>query len=243
MATVMTSARRTVRLSRPYALIGVLCLAIAIVGFWATYYGPLLAGRARTAAIIQLHAAIFVGWLLLVIAQAVFAARGQIALHRRLGNYGMAYGVLVVAIAVVGTLWAFETRLRAGDVRAAHTSLFIGLTDILTFVPFLAAAWFYRRQPEVHKRLIVVATTVLLIAPVHRMHWFLGRPAPVMAVLLIWLAPIYLAMIHDFIARRKVHPVYLIGILAVIYMKFWRVPMRESDTWNAIAAWFTALYG
>ena len=103
-----------------------------------------------------------------------------------------------------------------GTWQAASIGLFVGLTDMLTFAPFSPPAWFYRGRPEVHKRLIIVATTILLIAPVHRMHWFLGRPAPVVAILLIWLARSISAMIHDFIRRRLVHPVYLLGILAVL---------------------------
>jgi len=55
--------------------------------------------------------------------------------------------------------------------------------------------------------LIIVATCTLLIAPVHRMSWFLGGPPPpLVPVLLIWMAPIYVGMLYDLITRRIVHP-------------------------------------
>lgn len=226
-----------------YVTIGVLALVFAFLGFWASYYAPLLAGRATTPAIIQLHAAVFVGWLSLVIAQAAFAATNRLSLHIKVGRYVMIYGAFVAALGVIASFAAFGRHLRLGNVQRADGVLFIGLTDILTFVPFLVAAWCYRHRPEVHKRLIVVATTVLLIAPVHRMHWFLGGPpAPVHYVLLIWLAPIYLAMIHDFATRRIVHPVYLLGILAIVYMKFWRRPLHDSDIWGTFSQWLIQLY-
>ena len=223
---------------RIYFPIAVLALVIAIVGFWATYYGPLLAGNATTPVVIQVHAAVFVGWISLLMAQARLAAKHRLALHIKLGRYAMLYGALLVTMGVVATFVAFRTHLRSGNLQRAEMILFVGLTDILTFAPFLAAAWWYRTRPEMHKRLIVVATTILLVAPAHRMHWFLGGPpAPVAYVLLIWLAPIYLAMIHDFVTRRIVHPVYLIGILAVMYMKFWRSDLFRSPAWHAFSDW------
>ena len=245
MATVMTQPTR-VRASRrlrPYLPIAILALVVAIVGFWANYYGRILTGTVTTAPIIQVHAAIFIGWLLIVITQATLAARGRLALHMRIGRYLMAYGIAVIAIGIVGTLAATGMHLDAGRLERARALLFIGFTDMLTFAPFLAAAWIYRSKPEVHKRLIVVATSVLLIAPVHRMHWFLGGPpAPDAAVLAIWLAPIYLGMIYDWVTRRVVHPVYLLGVLAILFLKYWRIPIMASDGWRSIADWAMTQY-
>ena len=165
------------------------------------------------------------------------------ALHMKVGKLVFAYGVLVAVVGIVATLAVFEMNLAVGDTAKARSKLFIGVTDMLTFLPFLAAAWIYRRKPEVHKRLIIVATTILLIAPAHRMSWFLGGPPPpVVPVLLIWMAPIYIGMIYDFVTRRIVHPVYLVGIVAIVYMKFWRIAIFRSDTWNAFADWVTRIY-
>lgn len=242
-ATVTTAPAGRKASPRIYVPLAILLFILAITGFWATYYRPLLSGNETTPAIIELHAAIFVGWLILLIAQAALAATNRMALHMKVGRYAMLYGALLVVIGVVATLSAFERHLSSGNLQRADTILFIGLTDMLTFVPFLGAAWWYRRNPELHKRLIVVATTVLLVAPVHRMHWFLGGPpAPAALVLLIWLAPIYLGMIHDFVSRRIVHPVYVLGILAVFFMKFWRISIYQSEPWRAVGGWFTNLY-
>lgn len=236
-------SRRASRWSRLYIPVAVLTIGIAIVGFWATYYSHVLAGTVTTAPIIQVHGAIFLGWLLLVTTQAVLAARGQMALHMQFGKAVMIYGVCVVAIGIIAAFAAFGIHLDAGNAMRARSQLFIGLTDILTFVPFLAAAWIFRRRPEVHKRLIIVATTILLIAPVHRMSWFLGGPPPpLVPVLAIWLAPIYIGMMYDLVTRRIVHPVYVLGIVAIVYMKFWRMPMYRSEIYDAFVEWVTRFY-
>jgi hypothetical protein len=228
---------------RPYVAIAILTICVAIIGFWANYYGRIFTGTVTTAPIIQVHAAIFLGWLALVTTQAALAARGRTALHMKFGRAVMIYGVGVVVIGLVATFAAYGLHLAVGNAGKARSQLFIGITDILTFAPFLAAAWHYRRRPEIHKRLIVVATCILLIAPVHRMSWFLGGPPPpILPVLAIWLAPIYLGMMHDLVTRRIVHPVYVIGVIAILFMKFGRMPMYNSEAYDAFVEWITRFY-
>lgn len=234
--------RRVTARFRPYVPIALLTIVIAIVGFWANYYGRIFAGTVTTAPIIQVHAAIFLGWLMLLTTQAVLAARGRMSLHMKLGRAVMLYGICVVAIGVIGTLYVFGVRLEEGNEMRARGQLFVGLTDMLTFAPFLAAAWIWRGKPEVHKRLIIVATTILLIAPAHRMHWFLGMPPPVLPVLAIWMAPIWLGMLHDFLTRWIVHLVYPIGIVAILYMKFGRGALMRTEAFDAFVEWVKRFY-
>lgn len=79
----------------PHALLVTL---IAFTGFWPTYFGKVLAGTVSAPLIIHVHAAVFVLWLSLFIAQAVFAATGRRALHVKRGPWLMAYGVLLIAV-------------------------------------------------------------------------------------------------------------------------------------------------
>jgi hypothetical protein len=71
--------------------IAVFTIVVALVGFWANYYGRILTGTVTTPLIIQFHAAVFLGWLQLVTAQAVQAARGRTAQHMRVGRWVMAF--------------------------------------------------------------------------------------------------------------------------------------------------------
>ena len=86
---------------RFYISIAVLSAAIAAMGFWPTYFGPLIAGSADHPAVIHVHAAIFSGWIALFGAQVLFAATGHIALHRKLGAVGIWYGVAIIVVGVV----------------------------------------------------------------------------------------------------------------------------------------------
>lgn len=219
-----------------------LAIAIALAGFWVRYFGPLFTGTLEAVPTIHVHAAVFVGWLVIVGLQAWFAATGRTALHVRLGRYGFAWGALVIIVGLTTAFTVFGDRIAAGDVAGARNKLFVPLTDILVFAPFLAAAWFLRHKPELHKRLIIVATTCLLIAAVHRIPFLGGRPPPLPQLLAVWLAPIYLGMIVDFVKTRRVSPVYGLGIGAVLFLKFGRMAMYRSETWGDLSRWFAAFY-
>jgi hypothetical protein len=88
-----------------------------------------------------------------------------------------------------------------------------------------AAIW-YRTRPEVHKRLMVVATVALLFAALAR--WsFVGSG---LARAGIWLSPIFIGTLHDWITRRRIHPVYTIGSIALFLFAF-RLLVARSETW------------
>jgi hypothetical protein len=229
----------TIRIYIPVAFVTIL---IALAGFWPTYFGPLVAGSLQKVPVIHVHAAVFMGWLMLVGTQAFLAATGRIALHMKVGRIGMGYGVFLILVGLITAFSQFAVRVEAGNIEEAQNRLFAPLTDMLVFAPLLAAAWYYRRKPEIHKRLIIVATTVLLVAAVHRIVFLGGRPPPAPQLLLVWLAPIYLGMAYDLLKRRLVHPVYLLGIVVVLLLKFARPPLRGSAAWRDFASWLTTYY-
>lgn len=147
----------------------------------------------------------------------------------------------MIAMGLAVALERFGHELRVnGDLPTAQRKLFGPVRDILVFAPLLAAGWIYRRRPEVHKRIMLVATNVLLVAAVGRM-LFLGRPVPEPLFLLVWPLPIYIAMAHDYLTKRLIHPAYVIGLAAMLAMRL-VLPLRGSQTWLALTGWLATLY-
>jgi hypothetical protein len=224
---------------RIFVPLALLVALIAFVGFWPTYFGKVLAGTVSAPLIIHIHAAVFVVWLALFIAQAVLAATRRRALHVKFGPWVMAYGVLLIAVALLTTVAIFHQRVADGNFAEAARRLFAPLRDMLFFPAFLAVAWIYRQKPEIHKRAMVAASTILLIAAVGRLA-FLGKPPPMPQFLLVWLAPVYLAMAWDWYTRRIVHPVYVIAIVVMVTMRL-MLPLRDTEAWLAFATWLAHL--
>src|SRR5687767_8327498 len=76
----VTRVGRSVR-RKFYVALAVFLFAMIVVGFWPSYYGPLVRGAAKAPIILHIHGAIFIGWMLLLIAQTAFAARGDLRTH------------------------------------------------------------------------------------------------------------------------------------------------------------------
>ena len=227
---------------RVYIGIGLLVALIAIVGFWSSYFGPLiLTGTVDTVPIIHFHAAIYSGWVLLFIAQIVFAYTGRLPLHRRLGKIGIGYGVVIIIVGVATALSRFTSRVELAILEQAELPLApIGpLTDMIVFPIFFGAAIAYRKRPEIHKRLMIVATTILLIAAVGRMT-FLGDPVPLLIFLPIWYLPILIAMGHDYMTKRLVHPAYVAGLIGLFILRL-RDYAIDSAVWGDISSWLATV--
>jgi hypothetical protein len=217
--------------TRVYVALSAFMAAIVVVGFWPSYFGPLLRGDIERPAVIQIHGLIFVGWMALLMAQVALAARGRIQLHRKVGRYGVAYGWLVLAMGLVVGPAASVIHVRAGEWPRDRGAGFLLITfgDMLLFGACFAAAVVYRNRPEIHKRLMIAATVALLFAAVGRMD-FLGSPA---LSGLVWLSPLLIGMAHDKITRGRVHPVYVITTIG-LFIGGTRVLFERSEVWLRI---------
>jgi hypothetical protein len=232
--TKPASAKASARRARPRFYVGLAAFmtGIVMVGFWPTYFGPMLRGHIERPLVIQIHGLIFVGWMALFISQVVLAARGRVDLHRRIGRVGIWYGWLVLAMGIVAGPAASVLHIRAGEWTRDQGAAFLLITfgDMVLFGSFFAAAAAYRRRPEIHKRLMIAATVALLFAAVGRMPFIESTGIKA----LVWLSPMFVGMAYDWVARRRVHPAYLVGIVG-LFVGATRVLFTQSETWLRMA--------
>ena len=225
---------------RPFYIgLSVLMGIIAVAGFWPTYFGPLVRGTIEQPPIIHFHASIFSGWLVLFLIQAVLAATGRISWHLRLGRIGIGYGILLIIVGLFTGISRSADRLRVGE--DAEGLLFSAVADMVVFAGFFGAAIAFRRKPQIHKRLMMVAATMLLVAATARMSFLPAPPLRLPVRLAVWFSPIVLAMTHDFRSRRLIHPVYLVGLGAFLIRIFSRGFIVETAAWSAFTRWVTTL--
>lgn len=224
-----------------YIYMSLVCAAMAFAGFAPTYFFRGLSDLPPLSLQTHIHGAVFTAWMLLFVAQAALVRAARRDLHRLLGMVGAVLAVLMIWVATSATLDAlarFEvTGFRPhGLVPVEFLAGQLGM--LLQFATLVALAIALRRRPDVHKRLMVLATISILPPAVARLHlenYGLGDFAYTNT--LIAYALVLVAAAFDFVQMRRVHAVYVWGGLAMLVWMVARSAIGESDVWQPIGRW------
>jgi hypothetical protein len=188
--------------------------AVALAGFARSYYFKELFGARALPLALHLHGLVMSAWLGVFIAQTWLIARHRIAWHRRLGVAAAALAVLVILSGGVLTVLALEREARAHVVGMFHYLLLINCVNLLLFAAFVGGGLRYRAQPQVHKRLMLLAAVVLL-APAAARIALLFTHAPVAQFAAFYLC-VATCVLADTLSNRRLHPVLGWGALAIV---------------------------
>ncbi len=225
---------------RLYILAAIVTPLIVLAGFARTYYlkpffgTPDLPGR-----IVHLHGIVMTAWVLLFITQISLVATRRTRVHQRLGIAG---GVLAALVVIVGVLTALFAAARgASPGPPALAFLIVPLGDMLIFSVLIGLALYFRRNLQVHKRLMLLAAINLLTPAIARIPLsFITNGGPLAffgltdLVLLGFLA-------YDTFKHRRPHPVFLWGSIFVIALQPLRLLLAGTSVWMNFAAALVAL--
>jgi hypothetical protein len=238
----MTSLPLTRAVSRPEALattryarwffveIALAALATVFVSFAPSFYLRPAAKPALTLRVVA-HGTLFTSWFVLFLVQTALAAMGRVKVHRWLGT-GAACLALVMVL--TGPAMAVGLARRGEPANDPLAFMLIIAVDLLFFAIFVGAAIHYRRRPEVHKRLMILATISILPAGVSRWPIAVRHVAVIPAVVLLFLAA---TLAFDFWTRRRVHPTTVWGGLAYLVSVPVRFAVAHTVTWHQVATW------
>jgi|SRR5581483_19603 len=189
-----------------YFFMSLLIAAIVVYGFGQRAERQLIHPLHPKPPIMWVHIAVFSGWVLFYIAQSVLVRTRHIPLHRKLGWFGVVLGASLPIVGTITTVVMRRFDLQYSDLREIAPNLTIGLMDMVSFtVPFVLAIW-WRRMPDRHRRLMLVATCALTAGAFVRFPpFFHPWPWYHLGVDLL----IVLGMAHDLIVQRRIHAVYL----------------------------------
>ena len=222
---------------RFFSIMSVVTSATIVAGFWNTYLPKILSGAPALPPIIHVHAAIFTSWLAFYVMQTTLVLNGKTAIHRRLGIAGVVLAALMV---IVGTATAITvTRLGHRGIPGVEFPdpagfLLLNLNAVCVFAILVAAGWYFRRKPQTHKRLMLMATTSGLVGPgVSRLPFASGKP-PVIALLVLGF--LVTGPVYDLVTRRRVHAAYLWSVpLAFLAVPPIVAQLSASTAWQRVA--------
>jgi hypothetical protein len=234
-----TDVPRARRVSRYFLGMSLLLLAIVLIGFAPTFFLRPLFQVPAIPWYVYVHGSVMTAWFVLLVAQTGLVAAGRTDLHRRLGVWGAA---LAVAVVTVSLLLSLRLPVLVGPGIPASTGgppitypgsmqlMWGNLGVILIFSGMVTTAVLMRRRPEVHKRLLLLASINMIGPAAARVLAIIARQSgasasapeaffqilvPVVLVVLALGPPLSLVA-YDLLTRRRPHPATLWGILAII---------------------------
>ena len=192
--------------------------AIVVAGFARTYFLRPWLGLPSLPVFIHVHGAIMLSWVLLLVVQVLLVSRNRLAWHRRVGWAGLALAVLVVVMGTSATLRAAVREVSGHTEDAANqvTVLGLELTQMIMFTVFAFLGFVWRKQPAYHKRMMILATAVMLFNPVVRILDALDVSSINNTTVLIIDALILTVVATDSARHRHLHPAFGWGAAAAI---------------------------
>lgn len=164
---------------------------------------------------VHMHAFVMASWTLLLALQASLSFTGRMDLHRKLGRAAL---VLAPAVLVVLTLITVVRQQDAAGTDAAqvvNNILFLQVRSILLFPAFVTWALVTRKSdPQTHKRMMLLATLMVVDAAIARMSWlpFNNFPFSYIAVHVWLLLLIVPALIYDTVKLGRPHRAWIRGL-------------------------------
>jgi hypothetical protein len=221
-----------------YISMAIAAVITVFAGFAPTYYLRRYFNTAPLMPLLHVHGIVFTSWLALFLVQTTLIAAHRTDIHRRLGILG---GVIAALMIVIGATTAV-IRASQGATPVPSVSplsfLVVPLGDISVFAILVGAGFYYRRRPDVHKRLMLLATISILAAAIARLPFAImqaGPPAFFGITDLFVLACIS----YDLITLKRVHRATALGALLIIASQPLRLMVAGTHTWLAFAGWLT----
>jgi hypothetical protein len=224
--------------SKFFLLLSVSFVVIAIVGFSTTFFIPIARGAFRAPAVVHIHGMLLFGWLALLVAQSSLIVRRRFFTHRRLGFIGGALAISIVISGVLVGLYATRRDL-SSETDPFVLGQFVNIViEMILFGAFVAAAVAVRRDGESHKRFMILATiSALGPAWLRFRHLFPEVPHPFIVFSVLADSMLLLVIARDWIAIRRVHPVYVYAGGAMVTVHTIELLAITSQPWIRLSRW------
>ena len=220
---------------RFYTGMALVAAAIVFAGFAPTYFLRASYQSTPLPTYLHVHGFLFTTWIALFIAQTSLVAARQTEVHRRLGWATAALAAIMVVVGTTAGIVSMRGQVEAGNVDQALAFLTTPLFSMVVFATLVAAAIRLRRDPQTHKRLMLLATISILDAAIARLPFAFLRTST-WSFMAMTDVLVIAAILYDVASRRRVHPAYLWGGLLIVVVQALRIPVGETETWKTIAS-------
>ena len=211
-----------------YLFMSLLIVMVVVYGFSSTVDKNLIHPTLRRPLVLYIHATIFSGWVVFFILQSALIRTHNARVHRLIGWFGVGLGVTMPVLGIITAIPMARFNTLYLHSTTAASDLIIPFFDMIAFTIPLALAIYWRKRPEFHRRLLLIASCALTAAA-------FGRFPPGLLPPFLFYAGVDLlilfGVVHDQIVNRRIHRVYFYGLpvfiicqIVVTYTDFHRLP-------------------
>ena len=225
--------------------------AIVAIGFSRSFYLRSAMGTVgpNLPSYLVMHGITLTTWYLILIAQTLLVVTGRRGLHRQLGTAGVVVAVAVVVTSLIVMRSVVAARVAVDGAEVPAGLAFVIVSDFWLLIAFsllVVAAVHWRRRPETHKRLMLIASA-FLVGPAFSVTRPVGQalvpflpngllPSRVFVVLAL------AALIgYDLRTRKRIESATLAGAAVVAVALVLTRLMSLGDTGPAFARWLAGL--
>jgi hypothetical protein len=194
-----------------YFAMSLLMTAVVVSGFSLTMGPRIIHPKTAPPTILYVHAFVFYGWLAFFILQSSLVRTHNVRVHRTLGWFGVALGVVIPVLGISTAITMNRMRMMANPQPDAVSFMLVPFNDIVCFTATFALAIYWRKKPEYHRRLVLIASCALTAAGWGRFP-FIPEAVFYAGVDLL----IFLGVVRDWIVNRRVHVVYKYALPAFV---------------------------
>ncbi len=211
-----------------YFCMSLLVALVVVYGFSHTVNQNLIHATPERPWLLWVHGAVFSGWVVFFILQSALVRTRNVKLHRTLGWFGagLASVMTVLGISTAMVMDRFDfVHFHYPD---SKTFFAVQLLDMVSFTTLFWLAVYWRKKPELHRRLILMATCALTAAAFAR---FPGM-GPKFAYFGVD-GLILLGVAWDLIVNRKIHAAYRYALPALVVLQTFMVELwlRHPEWW------------
>ncbi len=218
-----------------------------MLGFAKSYFfGLTFSGKSLTA-LVHVHAALMVLWLLMLVAQAWFIRTKRLRLHRWVGRSSYVIAPLII-VSVLVAQHELLNRAPAGiSAEGARIEVF-GIPQILAFAVTWGLAILYRKKTPLHVRFMVstafaIGTVISFRIILNWFSWVPGLDSLDGVAAANWAAltlPLLALIAVDWRMGAKRSPFWVVTVLiGVMHLGYWT--FGTTGSWFAFVQWYAGL--
>ncbi len=211
-----------------YTVAALVAAIVVFAGFAPSYYLKSVFATPELSTLKHIHGVVMTAWFTLFFVQARLIAKGNTALHRQVGAWGI---LLAIAVVIAGTtLGIASAKAGVSPDSKIPPLVFLALPigEMFTFAALFT------------ERLMLVASIAMLTPAVARLPFaFIQQGAPLSFFAFADLV-ILGCIAFDTVRNRRFHPAFAAALGFLIVSQLGRLALTQTAAWMTFAKWVTA---